>query len=107
MRKEIFLSTVFCVLGIASAYSLQYHPFLLKTKDNKGITLAKTLDGVYGEKISVKDGRCKFFEMQQKGGDIEYELDRKRELVRVEIFGVVTGLEMVFPHRNRILQKEW
>ena len=78
MRKEIFLSTLFCIMGIASAYSLQYHPFLLKTKDNKGITLAKTLDGVYGEKISVKDGRCKFFEMQQKGGDIEYELDRCR-----------------------------
>lgn len=76
MRKLLSLSAILFCVGSTSAYSLQYHPFLLQTKDSKGITLAKTLDGIYGEKITVKDGRCHFFEAQSRGGDIEYEIDR-------------------------------
>lgn len=77
--KHLF--SVFSILAACSivyAYSLQYHPLLLKTKDNKGITLAKTLDDMYREKISVKDGRCRFFEKRNGGSDLEYELDRCR-----------------------------
>jgi hypothetical protein len=51
---------------------------LLQTKDKKGETLAKALDKVYGDKITVKDGRCYFFEKQAKGADLEYEIDRCR-----------------------------
>lgn len=75
MCKFSFILAILLCSTIASAYSLQYHPFLLQTKDNKGITLAKTLDGIYGEKISVKNGRCRFYEVQSRGNDIEYELD--------------------------------
>lgn len=75
MRKLLSLSAILFCVGSTSAYSLQYHPFLLNTKDSKGITLAKTLDGIYGEKITVKNGRCHFFE-QQGRDDIEYEIDR-------------------------------
>ena len=76
MRKFLFLATALLWSSYAAAYTLQYHPFLLQTKDSKGITLAKTLDAIYGEKITVKDGRCHFFEAQPHGSDIEYELDR-------------------------------
>lgn len=76
MSRTSFILAILLCSTIASAYSLQYHPFLLQTKDSKGITLAKTLDGIYGEKIAVKNGRCHFFEAQSRGGDIEYELDR-------------------------------
>ena len=78
MSKFPFILTMLFCSTFASAYSLQYHPLLLQTKDSKGITLAKTLDGIYGEKITVKDGRCHFFEFQSQGGDIEYEIDRCR-----------------------------
>lgn len=76
-KFSFILAIVFCST-FASAYSLQYHPFLLQIKDSKGITLAKTLDAVYGEKITVKNGRCSFYEKQSRGSDIEYELDKCR-----------------------------
>lgn len=78
MRNKLVSAICLSVAGYACAYSLQYHPFLLNIKDNRGITLAKTLDAVYGEKITVKDGRCRFFEKQNRGGDVEYELDKCR-----------------------------
>lgn len=78
MSKFSFILAILFCGTFASAYSLQYHPFLLQIKDSKGITLAKTLDAVYGEKITVKNGRCHFFEKQNRGSDIEYELDKCR-----------------------------
>ena len=78
MRLKIFSILFLCGFTLSGAYSLQYNPFLLQTKDKKGETLAKALDKVYGEKITVKDGRCYFFEKQAKGADIEYEVDRCR-----------------------------
>ena len=78
MRWKTLPILFFCGFTLSGAYSLQYNPFLLQTKDNKGETLAKTLDKVYGDKITVKDGRCYFFEKQDRGADIEYEVDRCR-----------------------------
>jgi hypothetical protein len=51
---------------------------LLKVSDKKGKTLIKALDEVYGDKITVKNGRCYFFEKQARGADLEYEIDRCR-----------------------------
>jgi hypothetical protein len=68
----LILSLTFCS---AYAYDLQYHPFLLQAKDRRGITLAKHLDDVYGDKISVRDRHCFYFETQRNGDpDVEYEL---------------------------------
>jgi hypothetical protein len=78
MRLKIFSILFLCGFTLSGAYSLQYNPFLLQTKDKKGETLAKALDKVYGDKITVKDGRCYFFEKQAKGADLEYEIDRCR-----------------------------
>lgn len=74
--KEFIMMVLFFVVS-SSAYDLQYHPFLLQTKDRYGETLAKTLDKVYGDKIVVKDKRCYFFE-KTKISDIEYEIDKCR-----------------------------
>lgn len=77
--KLKFLSTLILFgFSLSGAYSLQYHPLLLQIKDRKGVTLAKTLDKVYGDKINVKNGRCTFFEKQSRGADLEYEIDRCR-----------------------------
>lgn len=78
MRLKIFSILFLCGFTLSGAYSLQYNPFLLQTKDKKGETLAKTLDKVYGDKITVKNGRCYFFEKQARGADLEYEIDRCR-----------------------------
>jgi hypothetical protein len=78
MRLKIFSILFLCGFTLSGAYSLQYNLFLLQTKDKKGETLAKALDKVYGDKITVKDGRCYFFEKQAKGADLEYEIDRCR-----------------------------
>ena len=74
--KTIVLTVLLWVVG-SYAYDLQYHPFLLQTKDKYGETLAKTLDKVYGDKIVVKDRRCYFFE-KTRISDIEYEIDKCR-----------------------------
>ena len=74
--KEFIMMVLFFVVS-SSAYDLQYHPFLLQTKDKYGETLAKTLDKVYGDKIVVKNKRCYFFE-KTKISDIEYEIDECR-----------------------------
>lgn len=74
--KTIVLTVLLWVVG-SYAYDLQYHPFLLRTKDKYGETLAKTLDKVYGDKIVVKDKRCYFFE-KTRISDIEYEIDKCR-----------------------------
>ena len=74
--KEFIMMVLFFVVS-SSAYDLQYHPFLLQTKDKYGETLAKTLDKVYGDKIVVKNKRCYFFE-KTKISDIEYEIDKCR-----------------------------
>ncbi len=74
--KTIVLTVLLLVVG-SYAYDLQYHPFLLQTKDKYGETLAKTLDKVYGDKIVVKDKRCYFFE-KTRISDIEYEIDKCR-----------------------------
>ena len=74
--KELIMMVLFFVVS-SSAYDLQYHPFLLQTKDKYGETLAKTLDKVYGDKIVVKNKRCYFFE-KTKISDIEYEIDECR-----------------------------
>ena len=78
MRLKLFSILFLCGFTLSGAYSLQYNPFLLQTKDKKGETLAKALDKVYGNKIIVKDGRCHFFEKQARGADLEYEIDRCR-----------------------------
>lgn len=74
--KELIMMVLFFVVS-SSAYDLQYHPFLLQTKDKYGETLAKTLDKVYGDKIVVKNKRCYFFE-KTRISDIEYEIDECR-----------------------------
>lgn len=74
--KEFIMMVLFFVVS-SSAYDLQYHPFLLQTKDKYGETLAKTLDKVYGDKIVVKNKRCYFFE-KTRISDIEYEIDKCR-----------------------------
>ena len=74
--KLFFLIVLFFVVG-SLAYDLQYHPFLLQTKDKYGETLANTLDKVYGDKIVVKNKRCYFFE-KTRISDIEYEIDKCR-----------------------------
>ncbi len=74
--KELIMMVLFFVVS-SSAYDLQYHPFLLQTKDKYGETLAKTLDKVYGDKVVVKNKRCYFFE-KTKISDIEYEIDECR-----------------------------
>ena len=80
--KGVYMSRVLVLLLAFSfisafAYDLQYHPFLLQVKDKHGVTLAKTLDNVYGEKITVKNKRCYYFELTKKA-DIEYEIDQCR-----------------------------
>ena len=78
MRLKILPILFLCGFTLSGAYSLQYNPFLLQTKDKKGETMAQALDKVYGDKITVKNGRCYFFEKQARGADLEYEIDRCR-----------------------------
>jgi len=75
MYKCVVLLVFFAVSTFA--YDLQYNPFLLQVKDKKGMTLAQTLDKVYGDKIVVKNKRCYYFELT-RGADIEYEIDKCR-----------------------------
>lgn len=74
--KFILYIVLFSALT-AFAYDMQYHPFLLQVKDKHGVTLAKTLDKVYGDKIVVKNKRCYYFELT-RGSDSEYEIDQCR-----------------------------
>ena len=74
---KVFIFILAISFTSALAYDLQYHPFLLQVKDKHGVTLAKTLDKVYGDKIAVKNNRCYYFEMTHDA-DIEYEIDRCR-----------------------------
>ena len=67
--KFILYIVLFSALT-AFAYDMQYHPFLLQVKDKHGVTLAKTLDKVYGDKIVVKNKRCYYFELT-RGSDSE------------------------------------
>lgn len=67
----------FLCITTAFAYDLQYHPFLLQVKDKHGVTLAKTLDKMYGDKIVVKNKRCYYIEIT-RNVDIEYEIDQCR-----------------------------
>lgn len=76
MPKIFLLSLAFSIVS-AFAYDLQYHPILLQVKDKHGVTLVKTLDRVYGDKIAVKNKRCYYFELTN-GADIEYEIDQCR-----------------------------
>lgn len=73
---RIFFMLLFFI-GASYAYDLQYHPSLLQVKDKYGVTLAKTLDKVYGDKIKVKNKRCYYFEVTN-GADVEYEIDQCR-----------------------------
>jgi hypothetical protein len=50
----------------------------LQPNDKKRETLDRTLDQVYGDNLTVKNGRCYFFEKQARGADLEYEIDRCR-----------------------------
>lgn len=74
---RIFVFLIVVSFISAFAYDLQYHPFLLQVKDKHGVTLAKTLDKMYGDKISVKNKRCYYFEITHDE-DIEYEIDQCR-----------------------------
>ena len=47
MRLKLFSILFLCGFTLSGAYSLQYNPFLLQTKDKKGETLAKALDKLY------------------------------------------------------------
>lgn len=78
MRLKILSILFLCGFTLSEAYSLQYNPILLQTKNKKGETMAQALDKVYRDKITVKDGRCYFFEKQAKGADLEYEIDHCR-----------------------------
>jgi len=73
--KKVLL--IFFLVSKVFAYDLQYHPFLLQVKDKHGVTLAKTLDKVYGDKIVVKNKRCYYVELSN-GVDTEYEIDQCR-----------------------------
>lgn len=75
--SRLFILIIVVSFISAFAYDLQFHPFLLQVKDKHGVTLAKTLDDVYGEKIAVKNKRCYYFEMT-RDVDIEYEIDQCR-----------------------------
>ena len=75
MRKYCFLLLI--LVNLSFSYDLQYHPSLLQVKDKYGVTLAKTLDKVYGDKIKVKNKRCYYFEVTN-GADVEYEIDQCR-----------------------------
>ena len=77
MKMKIALYIIILCVSLAFAYDLQFHPFLLQVKDKYGITLAQTLDEMYGEKIVVKNKRCYYFEMT-RDADIEYEIDQCR-----------------------------
>ncbi len=74
--KNVFVISIFTV-SVAFAYDLQYRPFLLQVKDKHGITLAKTLDKMYGDKIVVKNKRCYYIEIT-RNVDVEYEIDQCR-----------------------------
>ena len=73
--KVVLYVIILCMS--AFAYDLQFHPFLLQVKDKHGVTLAQSLDEMYGEKIVVKNKRCYYFEMT-RDVDIEYEIDQCR-----------------------------
>ena len=75
--SRLFILIIVVSFISAFAYDLQFHPFLLQVKDKHGITLAQTLDEMYGEKIVVKNKRCYYFEMT-RDADIEYEIDQCR-----------------------------
>lgn len=74
---KTILFTIVALVSLTYAYDLQYHPFLLQVKDKHGVTLAKTLDKVYGDKIVVKNKRCYYVELSN-GIDTEYEIDQCR-----------------------------
>lgn len=74
---KICIWALFLLSSISFAYDLQYHPFLLQAKDKHGVTLAKILDKVYGDKIVVKNKRCYYVELAN-GNNIEYEIDQCR-----------------------------
>ena len=76
MKMKVVLYVIILCMS-AFAYDLQFHPFLLQVKDKHGVTLAQSLDEMYGEKIVVKNKRCYYFEMT-RDVDIEYEIDQCR-----------------------------
>lgn len=76
MKMKVVLYVIILYMS-AFAYDLQFHPFLLQVKDKHGVTLAQSLDEMYGEKIVVKNKRCYYFEMT-RDVDIEYEIDQCR-----------------------------
>ena len=76
MKMKVVLYVIILCMS-AFAYDLQFHPFLLQVKDKHGVTLAQSLDEMYGEKIVVKNKRCYYFEMT-RDADIEYEIDQCR-----------------------------
>jgi len=75
--SRLFILIIVVSFISAFAYDLQYRPFLLQVKDKHGITLAKTLDKMYGDKIVVKNKRCYYIEIT-RSVDIEYEIDQCR-----------------------------
>ena len=74
---RLFIMIIVATFMSAFAYDLQFHPFLLQVKDKYGVTLAKTLDKMYGDKIVVKNKRCYYIEIT-RNTDIEYEIDQCR-----------------------------
>lgn len=75
MSKLYFLVVLLLLASVVEAFDIQYNPLLLQTKDRHGKTLGQALDLVYGDKITVKNKRCYFFETQSRGSGIEYEID--------------------------------
>ena len=75
--SRLFILIIVVSFISAFAYDLQYRPFLLQVKDKHGITLAKTLDKMYGDKIVVKNKRCYYIEIT-RNVDVEYEIDQCR-----------------------------
>ncbi|MCF0217229.1 MAG: hypothetical protein HUK21_12270 [Fibrobacteraceae bacterium] len=59
------------------AFDLQYNPFLLSTKDSKGVQLKNHIDGLYAGKIFVQNKNCHFF-VPYQNSFMEYEINACR-----------------------------
>lgn len=46
--------------------------------DENGVTLTKAFEKVYESNFSIQNERCRFFETQINGGEIEYEINKCR-----------------------------
>lgn len=77
MKQALFLIALLLAFAPSCAYyDPQEHPMPSHIWDKNGLTLTKAIGILYNDIITFKDGRCHFYETQNNGKEIEYEIEK-------------------------------